>query len=424
MRWALLKNNKIVSISNHPFSQPCHTAILPDELDAIDGKVVINEYRISDGYVVPARNRKIKDLKIAIITNWEQHCGISIYAEHLVPHFIDKCKDYKIFCEINDKLTDQASCYEGASINREKVIECWRRGESLQNLASEVQSFNPDIVWINHEPGIFPNARYWLSFLTQLSSYRIITTLHSVYPTHYDKTIVEAPLKEIIVHLDGAKKALIDKGISGEISVIQHGYYKNEHKPKLWNFYKSQHTFMQSGFLFPYKGLETSIEAASILKPKYPDVYLTILGSENENNRFDHNKYHDELIDFIKKLGLEDNASIVRGFQTDQSLDSYYRTNQVAVFPYKSDPDHIVFGASGAVRLAISKNIPVITSKIHHFSDVPSIKIETAAELAEELDKLFSDNNLVKNRINIQNKCAEDNSWEKAAIRYIEIFES
>ena len=68
-------------------------------------------------------------------------------------------------------------------------------------------------MWINHEFGLWPNASYWLSMLTQLSEYRIITTLHSVFPQHYDKTICEAAIPEIIVHSEGAKQALEKKGV-------------------------------------------------------------------------------------------------------------------------------------------------------------------------------------------------------------------
>ena len=72
----------------------------------------------------------------------------------------------------------------------------------------------------------------------------------------------------------------------------------------------------------------------------------------------------------------------------------------------------------------MSKNIPVITSSIPHFSDTPSIKADTPEEIAHELDKLFSDPKLVAAQLKKRNEFIEENSWENTALKYIKIFEN
>jgi glycosyltransferase involved in cell wall biosynthesis len=180
---------------------------------------------------------------------------------------------------------------------------------------------------------------------------------------------------------------------------------------------------MQFGFGFRYKGWENSIRATGILKQKYPNVFFTGLFTESPYAKVEHQTYYNELMTLVDQLELRNNVAILRGYQSDAVLDSFLRTNQVTVFPYVSHPDHEVFGASGAARMAMSKGLPVITSSVNHFSDLCSIKADTPEQLANELDKLFSNPALIKEQVERQKVYAEDNSWANVALRHIKIFE-
>lgn len=421
-RFAGIKNNHISLISNSPFDSDLFSLEVPADLDHVSSIDLISDYIIKNN-TFQSKNGKKKaaNLKIALVSNWKMSCGISTYSENLYPGLIKKIGDYQLFVEKNETPTsDFNTIGNKTSI---KIIACWKRGDPLSELAKEIKKYNPDIVLIQHEFGIFPNARYWLSLLSQLSEYRVIVEMHSIYPTHQDKSIIEAAVPEFIVHLDEAKNALIKKGITNKISVIPHACYDlNENK--LWNIYKSNHTFIQMGFGFKYKNFEHAIIACNILKKKYNDVFLTILFSQSEFNKVGHQLYYNELIELIEKLNLHDHISIIRGFQSDQIIDSFLRTNKVAVFPYQSDPQSLVFGASGAARLAMSANIPVITSFIPHFSDLPTIKVKTPEEMANNLDHLFSDKKLVNSQVIKQNKFIAENCWENIIEKYIKLFEN
>src|SRR5208337_4525456 len=120
-----------------------------------------------------------------------------------------------------------------------------------------------------------------------------------------------------------------------------------------------------------------------------PDVFFTGLFSESPYAQVEHQMYYNELMLLIEKLGIQENVSIIRGYQSDATIDSFLRTNQVAIFPYVSHPAHEVFGASGAARTAMSKGLPVITSSVNHFIDLPTIKADTPEEIAKALEKLF-----------------------------------
>jgi glycosyltransferase involved in cell wall biosynthesis len=396
---------------------------VPPEFRDIAKAKLITDFRIANGKLRPRRRRlPTQKLKLAFVGNWKMQCGIATYSEYLLPHVAQHFGDFKLFIERNDNPTGPVNIIGDVAVPPEKVVSCWKRGESLQALARAIKEYDPDVVWIQHEFGIWPNASYWLALMGQLSDYRVVVTMHSVFH-HRDKTIIEAACPEIIVHLTGGKRVLQkEKGITVPIHVLPHGCSPVTDNDRLWNFYKSDHTFMQFGFGFRYKGWEKSIRAAAILREKYPDVFFTGLFSESSFNMPDHQVYYDELSRLVQDLSLHDNVGIIRGYQSDAALDSYMRTNQVVVFPYVSHPQHEVFGVSGAARLAMSKVVPVITTSVNHFSDVPTLKADTPQEIADALDRMFSNELARKVQVDAQLEYLNENTWEKVALKHARLF--
>lgn len=424
-RFIGVRHNRIFVVSNAPFvSETMTSIIVPDELEDVSPVDIITQFRVAKGVISRRRPTKpIGEMKIAFVGNWKMRCGISSYVEKLWPTVAAHIGDTKFFVERNETPTGELNTLGSEVIDSSRVIPCWTRGESLVELTAALKEYNPDIIWIQHEFGLWPNARHWLSFMSQLADYRVIVTMHSVFH-HRDKIICEAAMPEIVVHLDGAKTVLKDeKQIYSDVYVIPHGC-SIASRERLWNFYKSDETFMQFGFGFRYKGWEASIRAVAILKKTYPNVFFTGLFSESPFNLMEHQIYYNELMELVDELGLQENVAIIRGYQSDAAIDSFMRTNRATVFPYVSSPEHEVFGASGAARLAMAKGVPVVTTSVNHFSDVPSIKADTPEQIAEELDKMFSDWKVRARQIDIQCAYLEENTWENIALRYVKLFES
>jgi glycosyltransferase involved in cell wall biosynthesis len=426
MRYAGIKNGKICIISGEPIiSDDLQVVEVPAELSHVPSLELITNGRFKNGEIVSKLAKKpAKKMKIALVGNWKMRCGIATYSEYLWPEVIKHVGDYKLFVENNDVATGPLNEIGGQTISPDKIVPCWKRGQSLQDLVKELKAYEPDVIWIQHEFGLWPNACYWLSFMNQISDYRVIVTMHSVFH-HKDKTIVEAAVPEIVVHLDGARDVLKNqKHIPGNVYVIPHGCLPCTNKERLWNFYKSEHTFLQFGFGFRYKGWENSILATAKLKEKFSDVFFTGLFSESPYNKAEHELYYNQLMELVSELGIEENVAILRGYQSDETLDSYMRTNQATLFPYISHPTHEVFGASGAARMAMSKGLPVVTSSVNHFSDLPTIKADSSEEIAAALEKLFTDPVAREAQINRQIEYLEENTWEKIALRYVSLFEN
>lgn len=414
-----VKDAKICILSNQAFESSKYIVVeLQQELKNISPETLILNYIFRDGKIISKNNKNGKKLKVAFVSNYGTKCGIGTYSKFLYDELINLVGDYKLFIEKQDSYE-----IENPIIADDKIIPCWKRGESLLELIKEIKKYDPDIISIQHEFGLFANSGYFLSLLTQLSKYRIIITMHSVF-YHLDKVICEAAMPEIIVHLDGAKDVLLnEKKISSKVYVVPHGCFTHSDKTRLWNFYRTDHTIIQAGFLFKYKGWEEALKTVSILKKKYKDVFLTGLCSESDSNKLEHQLYFESLLKLTEELGIQDNVALIRGYQSEKVWDVYFRTNKVAMFPYASEKKDEVFGASGSARIAMSKGIPVVSSCANHFSDMPTIKANTPEELASEIDKLFSDPKLINKQIQLQDKFLEDNSWKNIAEKYLEIFE-
>jgi glycosyltransferase involved in cell wall biosynthesis len=424
VRFVGVKNNHICVVSDKSFdNDDLQVLEVPVELSHVSAAELLTNCRVKDGVIkCKSFKKSASQIKLALVGNWKMRCGIATYSENLWSEVVKHVGHFKLFIEKNDITTGDIYQIGDQTLPHDQVSVCWKRGESPQQLIKELKDYDPDIIWIAHEFGLWPNAAHWLSMMNRLSNYRVIITMHSVFH-HRDKTIVEAAMPEIITHLEGGRNLLKnEKGISGKVHVIPHGCYPFDNE-RLWNFYKSDKTFMQFGFGFRYKGWENSIRATAILKQKYPDVFFTGLFSESPYAKVEHQIYYNELMTLVEQLDIRDNVAILRGYQSDTALDSFLRTNQATIFPYVSHPDHEVFGVSGAARMAMSKGLPVITSSVNHFSDLPTIKADTPEEIAQALERLFTAPEAKKLQVQRQISYLDDNTWEKVALRHIALFE-
>jgi glycosyltransferase involved in cell wall biosynthesis len=382
----------------------------PEGLTTVD---IIQDYEVWRGKVVEKSEPKpIQQLRIAFVGVWKIQCGISTYAEELFPRMGAQVKDWKIFAEHSD-----------TAVIEEGVERCWTRGEPLTELIANINAFAPDVVYIEHEFGIFPNARHWLSFMAQMQKYKVFVKQHSIF-YHKDKLICESAVPNIIVHSDIGKKVLEEKGVSSNINVIKHGCFPCKNEKRHWNLYHSEHTLVQFGFGFEYKGWEVALEAVSVLKEKFPKIFFTGLFSESKFNKLFHTNYYNRLSDLIKKLDVEEHVALIRGYQTDEALDAYLRTNQVAVFPYVLNGEHTVYGATGAARLAMAAGTPTITSFVPQFDDVDGVcpRPSDAKELAYEIERFFLSKEVRDEQIKRQNQFLIDNSWDAVTQQHLELF--
>jgi glycosyltransferase involved in cell wall biosynthesis len=84
----------------------------------------------------------------------------------------------------------------------------------------------------------------------------------------------------------------------------------------------------------------------------------------------------------------------------------------------------VVFGASGAIRVAMANKIPVIASEGHMFDDLEGIvpRPGNYTELAKEIDEIFSNDKYKKLILNRIDNYVNNNTWDHIADKYLNIY--
>lgn len=369
------------------------------------------------------RPRQGADLRIAVICNFDDQCGIATYTSLLLDALRPKVQEIKIFAEhLKSPFPDQAE-----RDNRNNVVRCWRRGESMVEAIRQVQDWKPDMIHIQHEFGIFPKAGPFLKMLEMLDGIPYVVTLHSVYE-HLDKTICTAYIKNMIVHSDAARESLYRHGHLNDVDVIYHGCVEYPDTSELWNIFQNDYTVIQFGFGFNYKNVEGAIDAIAHLKDtqdKFKDIFYCYLCSENPHTRSIQQEYYGHLNKRVEELGLQENVVILRGFLSEKHITNFLRTAKLAIFPYRSDPTNMVYGASGAIRNALACGVPTIASECHHFDDLEGVvpRPATSEELAAEIDKVFSDGRYRQDLVERETRFVKTHNWDKTSDQHIEVFQ-
>lgn len=358
-------------------------------------------------------------MKLAVICNWGDDCGIATYSGFLLGTMAARGDvELKVFSEVG-----------GGTEAPFPVEECWERGKELRTLSRKVLEWGPNAVLIQHEYGIFPRAGHWIQLLQDLYHVPYAVTFHSVY-RHRDKAVCTAAARSAIVHTGAGESCLRELGYNGKITVIPHGCVTFPDAAENWNIYRTDYAIVQFGFGFGYKGVETIFEAISTLKgrhpEKYKDIFFTYLCSENRHTRAVNDAYYKSLLGAAESFGVYENVGIVRGFQTPATLNEYLRTNRLAVFPYVSDPANVVYGASGAVRVAMANAVPVIASSSPMFADMEGVlpRPANAVEFADEIDRVFSDGAYRRGILERAADYVLKNTWERVAEAYISVLKS
>lgn len=363
--------------------------------------------------------RTTNELRVAVVCNWDDKCGISTYSGYLVNAMASKVGAIKVFSEYRTDPSPRSPTVID-------VEECWTRGDSLLALAQKINDWSPDLVLIQHEFGIFPNAFRFMQFIQSLRHVPTAVCMHSVY-RHLDKLLYAEAVPNIIVHTQQAKDTLREMGNTSNITVIPHGCVQPGETSELWNIMHSPYTVMQFGFGFRYKGVDRALRAIAHLiesDPKFKNLYYFYLCSSNAHNQFANQEYCDYLMNLADELGIRDNVAIVMKYQSDKMLNLYLRLAKLVVFPYLINDDNMVYGSSGAVRLAMAAKKPVIVSESHLFDDLEGVAPRPTdhIQLAKEIDEVFSNAKKRNELVDRTTRYIGANSWEFCVGQYLAVY--
>lgn len=368
----------------------------------------LQSYRVRGG----ALELKSQVKRVGMICNWGQNCGIATYSNYLADSLKLEGAELKIFSE-------------GA---------CWERNGPWDTLLDQVAEFDPDLILIQHEFGIFHRMDQWMALLSQLSPWRTVTILHTVLDHRVDhaeisqdyqmRSLAEAACPEVMVHCEEAKHCLVDRGYSGKVHVIPHGCMRREVTPLPSTKYGMMplHTIFQYGFGGRHKGWERAMDVVEILRFQFPDVFYTGVMNHLPGD-LETISYHASLLQQIRDRNLTQNFSLLRGFQSEKQLSNLIRGHRLCLFPYQPPHAHWKsWGASGAVQLPLAHGVPVVLSDFPAFQEFRGRLpvCSTVQEMADEISRIFEESDYDQKLRSQSQALAQERDWSVIARTLLE----
>lgn len=178
---------------------------------------------------------------------------------------------------------------------------------------------------------------------------------------------------------------------------------------------KENNYFLYIGTLQPRKNLIELIKAYKILISQFPDIKLVICGKKGW--------LYDEIFAKVKELGLEDKI-IFTGFVNDEEKAKLLKNALAFVLP------SLYEGFGIPVLEAMQLGCPVIVSRNSSLTEIVGVNsfyIEPpfgSLEISQAMLKMLKlDNNQRKQLIADNIKKTQKFSWEKSALKTLEILQ-
>jgi hypothetical protein len=243
------ENNVIVAVSDIAFRQPGQKTVEIDLPRGADPHKLI-------GTKLKAGRKSVRDLRVAFVCNWGDHCGIATYTGFLHRAMAPKVKEIKIFSEVTPVETQDGP----------DVVRCWRRGAPVRDLLKAIAEYKPDFVIVQHEFGIFPKATYFLQLLQGLAvNYYVVVTQRVRTPGQVGLHRRHQEHRRPQRRGDGVPAA--SWGTTTTSSSSRTGaWYPPEQRTELWNIFQTPYALVQFGFGFFYKGVDRVLDAVHHLK--------------------------------------------------------------------------------------------------------------------------------------------------------------
>lgn len=278
---------------------------------------------------------------------------------------------------------------------------------SYMDAAARIEKSGADIVWVQHEFGIFGGeAGVELLRLLDRISAPLIVTLHTILenPSAAQRHVIDAIMRrasKVIVMADAGRDILLRNygARKSQIAVVKHGIpdrpFAEPDAMKAKLGLAGSDVLLTFGLLSPDKGIETMIEAlpAIIANAHRPVCYVVLGATHPHLVAHEGEAYRDRLKAQAEKLGVQDNICWVNAFVELNELTDYLTAADIYVTPYLN-PAQIT---SGTLSYAIGLGKPVVSTPYVHARELLAadhgrlVDFRDAAGFAREISALLED---------------------------------
>jgi predicted GH43/DUF377 family glycosyl hydrolase/glycosyltransferase involved in cell wall biosynthesis len=311
--------------------------------------------------------------------------------------------------------------------------------ESYRAAAAGINASNVDVVNVQHEFGLYGTwsdgvyTDHLGPFLETLTK-PVVTTLHSV-PPEPSPSMREAIRSVVglsgrtVVMAEAAVGLLATRyGIGGPVAVIPHGMPAIEPHGRVRMKEKlgvSGRTLISTfGLVDPRKGLEYMIEAMPAIREEHPSVLYLIAGQTHpELIRRDGERYRNQLIALVERLGLKGHVSFLDLYLAQRDIIELLLATDVYVTPYL-DPQQIT---SGTLAYALGAGKAVVSTGYLHAVEALAngrgmlVGFRDAPSLAAAVNSLLDHPERKQALESAAYVYAKDMAWPRAGERWAEL---
>ena len=314
-----------------------------------------------------------------------------------------------------------------------------RQGDSnsYRAAAEAINGSDVDIVNVQHEFGLYGTwsddvyEDHLKAFLEALRK-PVTTTLHTVPPvpsTSMREAVRTADeLSDAVVVMAEAAVGLLASqyGITKPPLVIPHGmpaispHGRGRMKDKLG---VPDRTMISTfGLVDPRKGLEYMIEAMPAVVASHPQGLYLIAGQTHpELRRRDGERYRNQLIDTVARLGLQRHVSFIDEYMAQRDIIDLLLASDVYVTPYL-DPQQIT---SGTLAYALGAGKAIVSTPYLHAKEALAdgrgilVPFRDSGRLAEAINSVLDHPDRKQALEHNAYAYAKDMSWPKAGEHWL-----
>lgn len=368
-------------------------------------------------------------------------CGIAEYTSMLVNELV-KLPGLEVFALGGDVGEPPLGSMYKEPYSGIDVVNCFAQGD-VSLLGKCLEQFGSvDLVHVQHEIGIFPDAVALSSFMDNLRErgVKVALTLHTVIHTlggeglmNVQKLLVDSS-DVVIVHSVLQEQELIRQGFEAEkVHRIPHGTLINPYldtpRSKLMNELPLPQSFENKrivtivGFVRSRdKDYVPVIEAVEKLSRKH-DVGLVIAGMPRRKNVEDI-ALEQRIEALTRGNGL---VYFLEGFLERTTLLKLLAVSEAVVIPVVEKRKYPI-SVSGVFHLAIGSRKPTICTRSHKLVEcnllAPELTLHSFSvnQLVEKLEEVLESSSLVKVALDKLWSYALETRWEKVALKHFELY--
>jgi glycosyltransferase involved in cell wall biosynthesis len=355
-------------------------------------------------------------LKLGWVSTFNSRCGIATYSDFLTEAIASDRID----------ITILANHEPPVGPDPDYIVRCWHNRDQpeLDGLLAEVDKRGLEVVVIQ-----FNYAFYDLDHLGRLidalKARRVVVVimfhatgdvLENGVVRHSLRFIASALARcdRLLVHSVNDLNRMKEMGFVENTMIFPHGAIFRADTPiatvrQRLELDRYDTIIGMYGFLLPNKGVVETIEAMPTILAQRPNSLLLLVNALYPNPV--SNETMDGCAARIAALGLERNVVMITDYLEHEESLSLLEATDLLVFPYQ----HSNESASGAVKVGLAANRPVLCSPLSIFSDLDGVTdalpgIDSASIARGVLD-LLNDPDRAAGLVRRQRQWLEQHDW-------------